>query len=73
MSNADTHPYIFTSEHALRRSIHRRHPTLTPDQLDATFETMRKLVGWKRNKEGDWISPTGAVNDKSELNLRNAK
>lgn len=73
MTNADEYPYVFTSEHALRRSIHRRHPDASPDILDATFETMKKMVGWRRNKDGDWISPTGAVNDKSELGLRDAK
>ncbi len=60
-------PFKFTSEHALRRSIHKKYPGAHPDILDATFESMKVYVGWKRNGDGDWISPSGLVNDKSEV------
>lgn len=62
-------PFIFTSEHALRRSIHKKYPKATPDQLDATFDSMKYMVGWRRDKNGDWISPSGLVNDKSREDL----
>lgn len=62
-------PFKFTSEHALRRSIHAKYPKAHPDILDATFENMKHMIGWKRNKNGDWVSPSGLINDKSEEDL----
>lgn len=65
--------YVFTSNEALRRSIRKRHPNLSPEEFDATYNILKKCVGWRKTKDGDWISPSGAVNDKSELDLRNIK
>jgi len=56
--------FVFTSEHALKRSIWKKYPTADPAILEATFEDMKKYVGWRQNKEGDWISPEGKVNVK---------
>lgn len=60
-------PFVFTSEHALRRSIHRKYPDADPDILDATFDSIKGYVGWRKDKNNDWISPSGLVNDKSEM------
>ncbi len=62
MTNADDYPFVFTSEHALRRSIHRRYPDVHPDILDATFESMKKYVGWRKTVTDGiitWTSPSG--------------
>lgn len=56
--------YVFTSEHALRRSIHKRHPELQPKILDAMFNDMKKFIGWRRDSNGDWHNPDGRINAK---------
>ena len=55
---------VFTSEHALRRSIRKVYSELTGDQQEETFEQMKCCIGARRNENGDWII-NGRVNDKT--------
>ncbi len=55
---------IFTSEHALRRSIRKVYPKLTGDQQEETFEQMKSCIGARRLSNGDWLI-NGKINDKT--------
>lgn len=56
-------PFVFTSEHALRRSIHKKYPNASPEILDETFEQMKKYIGWRKTTDEQgftvWITPDG--------------
>lgn len=36
---------VFTSELALKRSIKKKYPKLKPEQLEATFNQQKEMVG----------------------------
>jgi len=56
-------PLVFTSAHALKRSIFKKYPRGSPDQLEETFEQMKGHIGWKKKKDENgftvWVTPTG--------------
>ena len=54
VDNADI-PLVFTSEHALMRSIRKKYPKLTEEQQEATFKQQKEWVGMSKQDMEDYI------------------
>ena len=48
-------PLVFTSEHALRRSIRKKYSDLSEEQQEATFEQQKEWIGMSPKQMEDYI------------------